>query len=155
MEVNLTPKSCAAPLKRKRVCRRWCAVWAQKRNLGRGYVNFRRTPLMTYLKPAYVPDWREAIDPIEAVRSSRLTPTVNSIADLMVCINNAGAANAMELRHGATGLPASVRRTREQLTQQLECYLSRCCAMCPILRMRPPHPPLASELIDHALQMNV
>lgn len=46
---------------------------------------------MTYLNQ-HVPDWREAIDPIEAVRPSRLTPTVNSIAaDLMVRINNAGA----------------------------------------------------------------
>ncbi|WP_257593384.1 UbiA family prenyltransferase, partial [Klebsiella pneumoniae] len=41
-------------------------------------------PLMTYLNQ-HVPDWREAIDPIEAVRPSWLTPTVNSIAaDLMV-----------------------------------------------------------------------
>ncbi|MCS5874403.1 hypothetical protein LN650_30335 [Klebsiella pneumoniae subsp. pneumoniae] len=79
---------------------------------------------MTYLNQ-HVPDWREAIDPIEAVRPSWLTPTVNSIAaDLMVRINNAGAANAMNLC--CTALLASRQRslTREQLTQQLECYLA-------------------------------
>ncbi len=95
------------------------------RNLGQSYVNFGEPlPLMTYLNQ-HVPDWREAIDPIGAVRPSWLTPTVNSIAaDLMVRINNAGAANAMNLC--CTALLASRQRslTREQLTQQLECYLA-------------------------------
>ena len=124
------------------------------RNLGQGYVNFGEPlPLMTYLNH-HVPEWREAIDPIEAVRPSWLTPTVNNIAaDLMVRINNAGAANAMNLC--CTALLASRQRslTREQLTQQLECYLA-------LLRNVPYSPDAtapsasASELIDHALQMN-
>ncbi len=44
-------------------------------------------PLMTYLNQ-HVTDWRESIDPIEAVRPTGLTPpTVNNIAaDLMVRI---------------------------------------------------------------------
>ncbi|KUC05463.1 hypothetical protein DE59_24745, partial [Salmonella enterica subsp. enterica serovar Typhimurium var. 5-] len=44
-------------------------------------------------------------------------------ADLMVRINNAGAANAMNLC--CTALLASRQRslTREQLTEQLDCYL--------------------------------
>nr|VXZ89855.1 Glycerol-3-phosphate acyltransferase [Klebsiella pneumoniae] len=79
---------------------------------------------------------------------------MNSIAaDLMVRINNAGAANAMNLC--CTALLASRQRslTREQLTQQLECYLA-------LLRNVPYSPDAtapsasASELIDHALQMN-
>ncbi|STH71241.1 glycerol-3-phosphate acyltransferase [Escherichia coli] len=46
------------------------------RNLGQGYVNFGEPmPLMTYLNQ-HVPDWRESIDPIEAVRPAWLTPTV-------------------------------------------------------------------------------
>lgn len=71
----------------------------------------------------------------------------------MVRINNAGAANAMNLC--CTALLASRQRslTREQLTQQLECYLA-------LLRNVPYSPDAtapsasASELIDHALQMN-
>jgi glycerol-3-phosphate O-acyltransferase len=49
---------------------------------------------------------------------------VNGIAaELMVRINNAGAANAMNLC--CTALLASRQRslTREQLTEQLDCYL--------------------------------
>lgn len=60
---------------------------------------------------------------IEAVRPARLTPTVNGIAsELMVRINNAGAANAMNLC--CTALLASRQRslTREQLTEQIDCY---------------------------------
>ncbi len=96
------------------------------RNLGQGYVNFGEPlPLMTYLNQ-HVPDWREAIRPdLKRFAPSWLTPTVNSIAaDLMVRINNAGAANAMNLC--CTALLASRQRslTREQLTQQLERYLA-------------------------------
>ncbi len=72
----------------------------------------------------------------------------------MVRINNAGAANAMNLC--CTALLASRQRslTREQLTEQLDCYLdlmrnvpySVDSTACLLLS--------ASELIDHALQMN-
>ncbi|MCR2721474.1 glycerol-3-phosphate 1-O-acyltransferase, partial [Salmonella enterica] len=67
---------------------------------------------------------RESIDPIEAQRPSWLTPTVNDLAgQIMVRINNAAAANAMNLC--STALLASRQRslTREQLLEQLECYL--------------------------------
>lgn len=124
------------------------------RNLGQGYVNFGEPmPLMTYLNQ-HVPEWRESIDPIEAIRPAWLTPTVNNIAaDLMVRINNAGAANAMNLC--CTALLGSRQRslTREQLTEQLDCYLD-------IMRNAPyaadaTVPSVtASKLIDHALQMN-
>lgn len=124
------------------------------RNLGQGYVNFGEPmPLMTYLNQ-HVPEWRESIDPIEAIRPAWLTPTVNSIAaDLMVRINNAGAANAMNLC--CTALLASRQRslTREQLTEQLDCYLD---LMRNVPYSTDSTVPAASagELIAHALQMN-
>lgn len=124
------------------------------RNLGQGYVNFGEPlPLMTYLNQ-HVPEWRDSIDPIESIRPAWLTPTVNHIAaDLMVRINNAGAANAMNLC--CTALLASRQRslTREQLTDQLNCYLD-------LLHNVPYSPDAtaptmkADALIDHALQMN-
>lgn len=124
------------------------------RNLGQGYVNFGEPlPLMAYLNQ-HIPEWRDSIDPIEAIRPAWLTPTVNNIAaDLMVRINNAGAANAMNLC--CTALLASRQRslTREQLTDQLNCYLG--------LLHNVPYSPdatsptvTADALIDHALQMN-
>ena len=154
MEVGTYAKELRGATKEKESLPQMVRGLSKLRNLGQGYVNFGEPlPLMTYLNQ-HVPDWREAIDPIEAVRPSWLTPTVNSIAaDLMVRINNAGAANAMNLC--CTALLASRQRslTREQLTQQLECYLA-------LLRNVPYSPDAtapsasASELIDHALQMN-
>ena len=124
------------------------------RNLGQGYVNFGEPiPLMNYLNK-HVGNWHDDIDPINTPRPSWLTPTVQKLADeLMVKINNAAAANAMNLC--CTALLASRQRalTKEQLLEQLTCYLA-------LLK----HVPYSSDitlptdspekLLDHALQMN-
>ncbi|EHD23222.1 MULTISPECIES: glycerol-3-phosphate 1-O-acyltransferase PlsB [Brenneria] len=124
------------------------------RNLGQGYVNFGDPlPLTAYLNQ-HVPQWREAIDPIEAQRPSWLSPTVQDIAmDIMVRINNAAAANAMNLC--STALLASRQRslTREQMHEQLDCYLQ-------LLRNVPYHKDITvpkktpDELLEHALSMD-
>ena len=124
------------------------------RNLGQGYVNFGEPlPLVNYLN-RHVPEWRDSIDPIVAQRPQWLTPAVNDIAQqIMVRINNAGAANAMNLC--VTALLASRQRslTREQLLEQLECYLE-------LLRNVPYSadatvPDMTPEaLLEHALNMN-
>ncbi|MCE0490212.1 glycerol-3-phosphate 1-O-acyltransferase PlsB [Pantoea sp. Mb-10] len=124
------------------------------RNLGQGYVNFGEPlPLVNYLNKQ-VPEWRDAIDPIEPQRPAWMTPVVNDIAaSLMVRINEAGAANAMNLC--VTALLASRQRslTREQLTEQLDCYIQ-------LLRNVPYSPEStvpdlsAKALLDHAMGMN-
>ncbi|MGL4721443.1 MAG: glycerol-3-phosphate 1-O-acyltransferase PlsB, partial [Kluyvera intermedia] len=154
MEVGTYAKELRGATKEKESLPQMLKGLSKLRNLGQGYVNFGEPmPLMTYLNH-HVPEWRESIDPIEAVRPAWLTPTVNKMAaELMVRINNAGAANAMNLC--CTALLASRQRslTREQLTQQLDCYLA-------LMRNAPYAPDAtapkasASELIDHALQMN-
>jgi len=154
MEVGTYAKELRGATKEKESLLQMVRGLSKLRNLGQGYVNFGEPiPLMNYLNH-HVPEWRESIDPIEAIRPAWLTPTVNSIAaDLMVRINNAGAANAMNLC--CTALLASRQRslTREQLTEQLDCYLE-------LMRNVPYSPdstaPSASaaELIAHALQMN-
>ncbi|MFC0140293.1 glycerol-3-phosphate 1-O-acyltransferase PlsB [Erwinia mallotivora] len=124
------------------------------RNLGQGYVNFGEPlPLVSYLNK-HVPEWREAIDPLESQRPAWLTPAVNDIAQrVMVRINNAGAANAMNLC--VTALLSSRQRslTREQLIDQLSCYTQ--------LMRNVPYSPDATvpemtpeKLLDHALGMN-
>ncbi len=154
MEVGTYAKELRGATKEKENVFQMLRGLSKLRNLGQGYVNFGEPlPLMNYLNQ-HVPEWRESIDPIEAIRPAWLTPTVNTIAaDLMVRINNAGAANAMNLC--CTALLASRQRslTREQLTEQLDCYLD-------LLRNVPYSPDAtapaasASELIAHALQMN-
>ncbi|NIF33625.1 glycerol-3-phosphate 1-O-acyltransferase PlsB [Enterobacter sp. Cy-643] len=154
MEVGTYAKELRGATKEKEGFMQMVRGLSKLRNLGQGYVNFGEPlPLITYLNQ-HVPEWKESIDPIEAIRPAWLTPTVNDIAaDLMVRINNAGAANAMNLC--CTALLASRQRslTREQLTEQLDCYLN-------LLRNVPYSPDAtaptvsAAALIDHALQMN-
>lgn len=154
MEVGTYAKELRGATKEKESFMQMVRGLSKLRNLGQGYVNFGEPlPLMTYLNQ-HVPEWKDSIDPIEAIRPAWLTPTVNDIAaDLMVRINNAGAANAMNLC--CTALLASRQRslTRELLTEQLDCYLD-------LLRNVPYSPDAtaptvsADALIDHALQMN-
>lgn len=154
MEVGTYAKELRGAAKEKEGFMQMVRGLRKLRNLGQGYVNFGEPlPLVNYLNKR-VPEWRDAIDPIEPQRPSWLTPTVNDIAArLMVRINEAGAANAMNLC--VTALLASRQRslTREQLIEQLECYTQ-------LLRNVPysPHstlPDLSAEaLLDHALGMN-
>lgn len=122
------------------------------RNLGQGYVNFGEPiSVVQYLNQA-VPQWRDDIDPIEPQRPSWLNPTVSTLADnIMVHINNAASINAINLV--STALLASRQRalTREQLLEQVDCYLQ-------LLRNVPYSTDMivpdrnAETLLEHALQ---
>jgi len=154
MEVGTYAKELRGATKEKESLLQMLRGLRKLRNLGQGYVNFGDPlPLTTYLNQN-VPQWRESIDPIEAQRPSWLTPTVNDLAaKIMVRINNAAAANAMNLC--STALLASRQRslTREQLLEQLECYLQ-------LMRNVPYAGDVTvptqtpDELLDHALNMN-
>ncbi|EGT5682826.1 glycerol-3-phosphate 1-O-acyltransferase PlsB [Cronobacter turicensis] len=154
MEVGTYAKELRGATKEKESLLQMLRGLSKLRNLGQGYVNFGEPlPLMTFLNQ-HVPEWRDSIDPIEAVRPAWLTPTVNEIASqLMVRINNAGAANAMNLC--CTALLASRQRslTREQLTEQLDCYLSL-LRNVPYASDATVPDATATQLIEHALQMN-
>ncbi|WP_105736112.1 glycerol-3-phosphate 1-O-acyltransferase PlsB [Cronobacter dublinensis] len=154
MEVGTYAKELRGATKEKESLLQMLRGLSKLRNLGQGYVNFGEPlPLITFLNQ-HVPEWRDAIDPIEAVRPAWLTPTVNEIAaQLMVRINNAGAANAMNLC--CTALLASRQRslTREQLTEQLECYVSL-LRNVPYASDATVPDATVTQLIEHALQMN-
>lgn len=124
------------------------------RNLGQGYVNFGEPLSLSAYLNQQVPLWRDSIDPIEAQRPNWLAPAADDIAaQIMVRINNAAAANAINLC--STVLLASRQRslTREQLVRQLDCYLA-------LLRNVPYAPDVtvpdttAKDLLEHALAMN-
>ncbi|RWR03109.1 glycerol-3-phosphate acyltransferase [[Pantoea] beijingensis] len=154
MEVGTYAKELRGATKEKESFMQMVRGLRKLRNLGQGYVNFGEPlPLVNYLNK-HVPEWRDAIDPIEAQRPGWLIPAVNDIAQrVMVSINNAGAANAMNLC--VTALLASRQRslTRDQLTEQLDCYIQ-------LLRNVPYSPDAtvpdlsAEALLDSALGMN-
>ncbi|QTF10087.1 glycerol-3-phosphate 1-O-acyltransferase PlsB [Brenneria izadpanahii] len=154
MEVGTYAKELRGATKEKEGFMQMVRGLRKLRNLGQGYVNFGDPlPLTAYLNQ-HVPQWRDAIDPIEAQRPSWLTPTVQNVAmDIMTRINNAAAANAMNLC--STALLASRQRalTREQMHEQLDCYLQ-------LLRNVPYHKDITApektpaELLEHALSMD-
>lgn len=124
------------------------------RNLGQGYVNFGQPISLPQYLNKHVPQWRESIDPIEPQRPSWLNPTVSSLADnIMVNINNAAAANAINLC--STALLASRQRalTREQLIEQVECYL-QLLRNVPYTEDATTPDKTAEQLLEHALQMD-
>ncbi|MBK4784817.1 MAG: glycerol-3-phosphate 1-O-acyltransferase PlsB [Pantoea sp. Pent] len=154
MEVGTYAKELRGAAKEKEGFMQMVRGLRKLRNLGQGYVNFGEPlSLVNYLNKQ-VPEWREAIDPIDPQRPAWMTPVVNDIAArLMVRINEAGAGNAMNLC--VTALLASRQRslTREQLTEQLECYTQ--------LLSNVPYSPestvpdlSAEALLDHAMGMN-
>ncbi|AFP85050.1 glycerol-3-phosphate 1-O-acyltransferase PlsB [secondary endosymbiont of Ctenarytaina eucalypti] len=121
------------------------------RNFGQAYVNFGvPLPLATYLSKQ-VPKWR---DPVEAQRPQWLAKAADDIAAiLMVRINNAAAANAINLF--STVLLSAHRRglTRLQLLSQLACYLD-------LLRKVPYAPDITipnltpEAILSRAIEMN-
>lgn len=153
MEVGTYAKELRGATKEKENVAQVIKTMRKLRNLGFGYVNFGEPiALMPYLNQ-HVPDWREAIDPIDAQKPTWLTPTVNALANkIMTHINNAAAANALNLC--VTALLASRQRamTREQLLGQLECYLSL-LKNVPYTKdiTVPQHS--AEELLNHAMKV--
>lgn len=124
------------------------------RNLGQGYVNFGEPLSLSVYLNQRVPHWRDSIDPIEAQRPGWLAPAVDDIAaQIMVRINNAAAANAINLC--STVLLASRQRslTREQLLQQLTCYLELMRNVPYAADVTVPDT-TAQDLLEHALAMN-
>lgn len=154
MEVATYAKELRGAVKEKEGLWQMLRGLRKLRNLGQGYVNFGDPlPLGTWLSQK-VPQWRDSIDPIEAQRPGWLAPVVNDIAaTIMVRINNAAAANAINLC--STVLLASSQRalTRSQLLSQLRCYLEllRNVHYAPDITV----PDLTPEaLLAHALTMN-
>lgn len=152
MEVATYAKELRGAAKEKEGLWQMLRAFRKLRNLGQGYVNFGDPlPLATWLSQQ-VPQWRDSI--VEAQRPGWLAPAVDDIAaTLMVRINNAAAANAINLC--STVLLASRHRslTRPQLLSQLACYLE-------LLRNVPYAPDITvpdltpEALLVHALAMN-
>jgi glycerol-3-phosphate O-acyltransferase len=68
------------------------------RNYGNGYVNFGEPININNYLNDQVPNWKDAIDPIDPQKPNWLTPTVNDMANqLMTRINQCAALNGVAL----------------------------------------------------------
>lgn len=94
------------------------------RNYGNGYVNFGEPININQFLNQQVPDWKQAIDPIDPQKPSWLTPTVNVLANqVMASVNKNAAISGVALV--ALVLLASEHKalSRTELICQLDFFL--------------------------------
>lgn len=95
------------------------------RNYGNGYVNFGEPMNINEFLTKQVPNWKDAIDPIDPQKPSWLTPTVNVLANqVMENINKSAAINGVALI--ALILHASKNKalSKAELELQLDFFLN-------------------------------
>ena len=95
------------------------------RNYGNGYVNFGEPMNINEFLNKQVPDWKDAIDPIDPLKPSWLTPTVNVLANqVMENVNKSAALNGVALT--ALILHASKNKalSKIELETQLDFFLN-------------------------------
>lgn len=154
MEVGTYAKELQGKRKEKENVGQVLRTLRKLRNLGQGYVNFGEPiPLNHYLNE-HVPEWHKDIDPIEPQRPQWLNPVVNDLAvKMMTHINDAAATNALTLA-GVALLAARQRAlSREDLEQQIDCYLQLLRNVPYSSQFTVPNDD-AKTMVAHALEMD-
>ncbi|MGF1724464.1 glycerol-3-phosphate 1-O-acyltransferase PlsB [Photobacterium nomapromontoriensis] len=154
MEVSTYAKELRGHRKEKENVGQVLRTLRKLRNLGQGYVNFGEPISLNQYLNENVPQWHKDIDPIEPQRPQWLNPVVNDLAvKMMTHINDAAATNALTLC-GVALLAARQRAlSREDLEQQIDCYLQ-------LLRNVPYSAQFtvpaddAKTMVSHALEMD-
>lgn len=154
MEVATYTKELRGAVKKKESLLQMIQGLRKLRNLGQGYVNFGEPLSLTDYLNHYAPDWRRSIDELEAQRPSWLTAALNDLAStIMIRINNAAAANAMNLCSTALLAARQFSLTAKQLLEQLDCYLQLLLHVPYTTEVTVPDK-APEELLNNALSMN-
>lgn len=95
------------------------------RNYGNGYVNFGEPININNYLNAQVPNWKEAIDPVEPKKPHWLTPVVNNMANqVMLNINQCTALNGVSLIALALHASENKALSKADLEKQLDFMLT-------------------------------
>ncbi len=154
MEVATYAKELQGKRKEKENAAQVLRTLNKLRNFGKGYVNFGEPISLNHYLNENAPNWSESINPIEPQKPEWMIPVVNGIANkMMTHINNAAAANAMTLC--ATALLAARQRalSKEDLTEQLDCYLQLLTNIPYSTTVTVPKES-AEELLEHAITLD-
>ncbi|AEW44209.1 glycerol-3-phosphate O-acyltransferase [Serratia symbiotica str. 'Cinara cedri'] len=155
LEVSTYTKELHGASKQKEGILRMLLGLCKLRNLGQSYVNFGNPLSLTTYLNKNVPHWHQSINTIEFQRPNWLIPAVNDLAKkIMIRINNAAAANAINLCSTALLAANQHLLTRKQLLEQIDCYLQ-------LMRNVPYSDGITVpnqtpyELLNHALKMKM
>ena len=154
MEVTTYAKELQGKRKEKENAGQVLRTLRKLRNFGKGYVNFGEPISLNHYLNEHAPNWSESINPIEPQRPEWMVPVVNGIANkMMTHINDAAAANALTLC--ATALLAARQRalSKEDLTEQLDCYL-QLLRNIPYSDTATVPTDSAEELLEHAIALD-
>jgi len=95
------------------------------RNYGNGYVNFGEPMNVNEFLNKQVPQWKDAIDPIEPQKPNWLTPTVNVLADqVMTNINKSVALNGVALIALILHATKNKALAKAELEKQIDFFLA-------------------------------
>jgi glycerol-3-phosphate O-acyltransferase len=124
------------------------------RNYGKGYVNFGEPININQFLAKEVPDWKQAIDPIDPQKPKWLTPSVNVLAQqVMTSINQCAALNGVALVSLILHATDNKALTKTELISQLDFFLA-------MQRSAPYHSELTiptesgAELLEHVISLN-
>ncbi len=124
------------------------------RNYGKGYVNFGEPININQFLNKQVPDWKQAIDPIDPQKPKWLTPSVNTLAQqVMTSINQCAALNGVALISLILHATESKALTKAELISQLDFFLA-------LQRAAPYHTELTvpsetgAQLLEHVITLN-
>jgi len=124
------------------------------RNYGKGYVNFGEPININQFLNKEVPDWKQAIDPIDPQKPKWLTPSVNTLAhQVMTSINQCAALNGVALVSLILHATDNKALTKAELITQLDFFLT-------LQRAAPYHAELTipqetgAELLAHVITLN-
>ena len=124
------------------------------RNYGKGYVNFGEPININQFLAKEVPDWKQAIDPIDPQKPKWLTPSVNVLAQqVMTSINQCAALNGVALVSLILHATDNKALTKTELISQLDFFLA-------MQRSAPYHTELTipsesgAELLEHVISLN-
>ena len=124
------------------------------RNYGKGYVNFGEPININQFLNNQVPDWKQAIDPIDPQKPQWLTPSVNVLAQqVMTSINQCAALNGVALVSLILHATENKALTKTELISQLDFFLA-------LQRSVPYHAELTipketgAQLLEHVILLN-
>ncbi|MFT5636833.1 MAG: glycerol-3-phosphate O-acyltransferase [Cognaticolwellia sp.] len=124
------------------------------RNYGKGYVNFGEPININLFLNNQVPDWKQAIDPIDPQKPQWLNPSVNLLAQqVMTSINQCAALNGVALVSLILHATENKALTKAELISQLDFFIA-------LQRAVPYHTELTipdetgAELLEHVILLN-
>ena len=124
------------------------------RNYGNGYVNFGKPININDYLNQKVPDWKDAISPVNPQKPNWLTPTVNDMANqLMLSINRCAALNGAALVALALHASENKALSKVDLAKQLDFMLD-IQRQAPFSEQMTLPYDTGEEIIEHVISLN-